>query len=348
MSRGRHGLVDEDSLKDQLREQVDWRDFLETRLQAQRVTESGGELRHSCILPFGKHSRGDIHPSASFNIEKLKYNCYVCGGGDIFWLLQVVEGLTHDEAVRECQKLVHFVDKTGTQLSMEIEKLCRGEAPEEEESLPIFDSAVLEPWRVYISYLKKRGITLETAKKFQLGYNSDVDRLIIPHFFNGNLVGWQARKLPGAPKSSPKYLNSDDFPRQNTLYNFDQASQYRHIYLVEAPLSAVWMAQNGFPNVVASFGSKITKEQLALLSRFKSVTVFFDEDLAGFLGIRTVYNNLVGPGLFYVQHPNENDPFDCSPGVLKVHLDEHVEPLSLWRVDEDQLRRKVQHCLREA
>ena len=47
----------------------------------------------------------------------------------------------------------------------------------------------------------------------------------------------------------------------------------------------------GIPNVMATFGAKVTSQQLWLLTNFK-VTVWFDDDLAGRAGERTLVAGL--------------------------------------------------------
>src|ERR1017187_3010288 len=59
---------------------------------ARNITVKGDEILHSCSLPFGLHSNGDEHPSASLNWSKLVFHCYGCGSsGGIAWFVSVCE-----------------------------------------------------------------------------------------------------------------------------------------------------------------------------------------------------------------------------------------------------------------
>src|SRR4051812_1469073 len=76
---------------------------------AKNIVRNGDELIHSCLLDkvHPHHSHGDSSPSASLNDERMLYNCWSFGGGDIVWLVQEMEGISRRRAL---QRLAEFIE----------------------------------------------------------------------------------------------------------------------------------------------------------------------------------------------------------------------------------------------
>lgn len=349
----KRGIYDTyEMLKYRLRE-VDWLDFLQSEYGIQHVTVDGPEIRHSCVLPFGNHRHGDRNPSASFNVEKLSYNCYVCGGGGLLWFIMSMEDCDEQEAINKLRSLVNGDDITTEQLVLELEGLMSEEKGSSKE-LPIYPKSTLEAFEIDAELLLGKGfdenvfggLTAETLEFFQVGYNENERRVIIPHFFEGELRGWQGRRTKKSEK--PKYKNTTGFPRRETLFNWDNAQGYSEVFVVEAPLSAMWMSQCGFPNTVATFGSEVTEEQIALLRRFGGVVTFLDDDEAGLKGTKRIVDNLKGPLVMIVEHEGVNDPKDLGKDELVEYCMNRVTLSSLYSFDrssdfERAVRRHLGH-----
>jgi len=107
---------------------------------------------------------------------------------------------------------------------------------------------------------------------------------------HGNVVGFTGRVMPGAPDDSAKYMNSPETPiyhKGRLLFGLDLAKQAikraGHVIVVEGNLDVIASHKAGVENVVASSGTALTEEHVALLKRFTSTLVFsFDADAAGF------------------------------------------------------------------
>ena len=270
---------------------LDAYDVLVNIIGARNITPSGEELIHSCPLPFGGHKNGDSNPSASINTQTLLFNCFTCGGGDVVWLVSNVLGTTRAEAISILRK-----EADGTKLvpvDQFVDKLkgIFNELPKDREEIPIFSSNILARWIGPCDYLTARGVSLDIQKQMLTGIDTgrvemagqtavQVDRVVIPHFINGKLVGWVARKISDVP-GVPKYRNSKGFPRGAWLFNLDNARDYEHVYVVESPMSVLVLKSRGINNVVATFGAKVEEKQINLLRQFSKVTVFMDGDDAG-------------------------------------------------------------------
>jgi hypothetical protein len=241
------------------------------------------EIIHSCLIDRVEphHTNGDASPSAAANADKKVYICYQWWGGDLFHLIAKMEG---KESLAD---IVPIIGQFLTGIAQEPDKV-RAELDKifaqthvYEADLPRYADRVLEPWLREHPYWAARGVAPETVEQFKLGFDPLENRVVFPHFFGGSLVGWQKRVTPETTPAFPKYRNSVGFPKSETLYNYDRAKSYRSVIVVESPMSVVRADTLGIPNVVATFGAKVTERQLDMLRAWDTVYVWFDADSAG-------------------------------------------------------------------
>ena len=249
-----------------------------------------GELIHACCLPSGRHSRGDSNPSASLNYKKLTYNCLGCGqSGGLLWFIAECRGTSATEAsswlgketgtdghVQDLAKLLEFFDS-----------LYGKDAPEP-PPMPKLDPSVLNPWLAIHPYLTEiRHIPEDNIKKYLVGYGTlrikvgderwvSSERIIIPHFWKADLVGWQSRRLFKSD-GTPRWKSSSDFPKDVTIYNYVER---RASIVVESPMNVLRHVHH-LGTMEATFGAAVTDVQLRLLSRHPEVVLWFDNDDAG-------------------------------------------------------------------
>lgn len=299
----------------------------------------GGELIHGCLLPFGNHRDQDRNPTASLNYEKLTYNCLGCGaGGGLLWFI----GLCRDTSGTEARKWLE--DQTGTGADEQslssllqffdavYEKQRHADPP-----MPRMDDKVLDPWLAIHPYMTEvRRIPEQTLMDFRVGYGVlrtrvgadafvDSQRIVIPHFWRGTLVGWQTRRLVSSD-GTPKYLSSPDFPKDRTLYNYDQRATT--CVVVESPLSVLSKAHLG--SVEATFGASVTDKQVRLLSIHRRVTLFMDNDEAGWNATRRLGEALEAYSSVWVApNPYAADPADLDDETY-ASLVEDAVPYALW------------------
>lgn len=295
------------SLFAEVREAEVYRDY-RRRLDAQAVLDHYGaenayeqsaadgtqEVIHSCLIDRVEphHNNGDSNPSAACNLDKKVYICYQWWGGDLFHLIAKMEG--KDSLAEIVPLLGPFLTgsvATADKVKAELDKIFAKPAAFSME-LPRYADRVLEPWLREHPYWASRGIGPETVEAFRLGFDPNENRVVFPHFFNGSLVGWQKRVTLDTRPAFPKYRNSVGFPKAETLYNYDRARDYGRVIVVESPMSVVRAHTLGFPNVVATFGAKVTAHQIELLRRWRDIYVWFDADAAGYSGEQKVVSNL--------------------------------------------------------
>jgi hypothetical protein len=252
------------------------------------VVEHSGEMRHGCMLPGGNHSDQIANPTGSLNFKKLTYKCLGCSqSGGLLWFIGIMRGCTGRQArqwlaketgtegnVSSLGKLLELFD------SIYSEKRTR-------PSIPVMSQNILKPWLFIHPYMTEtRKVDLETLFHFQVGYGEfevgppearmKSKRIVIPHIWKNNLVGWQTRRLYN--DGTAKYLNSPDFPRDSTIYNYDGRRDYA--IDVESPMS-VLRHFNNEPGFEATFGASVSDSQLVPMRMHRRHILFPDNGSAG-------------------------------------------------------------------
>jgi DNA primase len=145
------------------------------------------------------------------------------------------------------------------------------------------------------SYLKERGLTLETIVDFGIGFCAKgmmAGRIAIPiHNADGGAVAYAGR-LPGeATAENPKYKLPQGFRKSLEVFNIDRAikeSAEKPLVIVEGFFDCMKVHQCGHRKVVALMGVTMSaaQEQLILkhATRDSHVIVMLDENEAGQAG----------------------------------------------------------------
>lgn len=282
----------------------------------------------------------------SIDEDTLVWNCFHCGGGLLPQL--VAQALdfedTDDERAwdQAVQWLIPYSDGEVDSLTDEqfLEQLERNLAAgsvtvkhHRKVDIPVYSERVLNGLLdVPSEVLAHWNITRqETAEHFRLGYQLARERgtyvgpaIVIPHFFHGKLVGYQERWLgDDRPKWLKKYMNTDDFPRHDTLYNWDEASRAGGVvFVVESVMSVLRLWELGY-DAVATFGAKVTDTQLRLLRTIETgLYLSFDNDKDGRSALARCNAHLMG------EIPVWTLPFvDSAKGDLADLSDDEVEDL---------------------
>jgi len=288
-------MINSKELLKDLAEGLDAYSLLQDLCGAEEITQSGNELIHSCRLPFGMHKNGDQNPSASLNTETLLYNCFTCGGGSVFWLIENVLDITFNQAVVRVKEYSTSVAIDYQTFVERLKENLNKGRPEGKIDIPVYSENILDPWIQPTEYMDSRGVSREIQSEMKIGLREHVEewvrqgdafqkvsasRIIIPHFVNGQLVGWQGRKLSADPRL-PKYKNSKNFPKAWTLYNYDSLDKKEELVVVESPMSVLKLKSLGINNVVSTFGASISDYQVHLIRQFQEVCIWMDGDAAG-------------------------------------------------------------------
>lgn len=319
------------------------------------VREPDGELIHRCVLPWHPETK----PSASLNYKKLVYRCLGCDSrGGLLWLIGTVRGVSGPQA-REWINNETGLGGADFDLAALLNYL---DAVYEERSytpppMPKFSPRVLEPWRLIHPWLTDpqpdgRAVPVDNIIALQVGYaeryfmgpdEPTSERIVIPHFWKGDLVGWQTRRI--TDDGTPKYKSTADFPKDRTIYDYDR--KRRWAVVVESPASV--MRHRHHQPMEGTFGAAITDRQIRLLSYHERVVLWMDNDPAGWKAVLGRLDETTGewvPGLaerlmpycdvWVVDNPWAADPADMDDATVSALIQDAV-PYAVWRKPEKLL-----------
>lgn len=135
------------------------------------------------------------------------------------------------------------------------------------------------------SLFLKDGLNEVTQSLFDIRYDKETDRILIPVIFKNSLVGMIGRYNSfEVPKKVPKYFPILVYPKSEILFGYDLCENdirtNGNVILVESEKSVMKSIQSGLFNTLAVGGSNISKSQINLLKELnvKNVFVCFDSD----------------------------------------------------------------------
>ena len=133
----------------------------------------------------------------------------------------------------------------------------------------------------YLTPLHERGLSHTTLEKFEIGFSKSKNRIVIPvKNQQYKIVGLIGRAIESLQE--PRYLYNKGFKRADVLFNIQNAKAFPEVIVVEGSVDAMKVHEAGFPNVVATLGAQVSKNQVVLLKKyFDKIIIFSDNDDAG-------------------------------------------------------------------
>ncbi|MBE3592892.1 MAG: DNA primase [Thermoanaerobacter sp.] len=283
------------------------------------LKKAGKEFKGLC--PFHREKT----PSFMVSQEKQVYHCFGCNAsGNVVTFIMDIENLTFKEAIE------FLADRVG--ITLEESQLSDQEHRRKKlideiykinklAAMYFYNKLFSEEGRQALAYIRKRGLTEATIKKFGIGYSppqgngllnflkekgytesflvkagllSQKNNRYYDRFRNrvmfpiidvkGNVIGFGGRSIDD---SLPKYLNTPEteaFKKGKTLFaiNFAKKTQQDKFIIVEGYMDAISLHQAGIDCAVASLGTALTGDQARLIKRYKgNVVIAYDADEAG-------------------------------------------------------------------
>lgn len=262
--------------------------------------------------------------TASFMVSPAKqiYHCFGClVGGDSIKFVMELQKIGYIEAIKEIANIIGFklIYKNG-----KLDSLMQDNE--------IFLEYVLSNQQHIMQIALNRGISEAVIKEFCIGYggedfeirnlyenkkealNSGIlfesnngyksmfsKRLIIPIFNgNGKCVAFSGRSLDS--KQNPKYINSKHtklYNKSKILFGYDKAKKHiakeKSVYIVEGYFDVLALHTMDFKNSVGICGTALTKEHIALLTKYDdiSINLALDNDSAGESATLRAINTLI-------------------------------------------------------
>jgi hypothetical protein len=127
-------------------------------------------------------------------------------------------------------------------------------------------------------YLIERGFTPDSLRTWEIGYDSEAERVVIPvRDADGSIVGFSRRATKKDQK--PKYLHLD-FAKGQYLYGMHLIIGKSRLVVTEGQLDAIAASTETY-GAVATMGSRVTKEQIRLMRGFQRLYLAKDMDRDG-------------------------------------------------------------------
>ena len=138
---------------------------------------------------------------------------------------------------------------------------------------------------VHSEIFRNDGIDNEMQSLFGIRYDKKSNRILLPVFFKGELVGLFGRiNMTEFPKEVSKYFPILCYPKGEVLFGYDENKETiiekKEVILVESEKSVIKAFQKEMYNVLAVGGSNVTKSHIKLLEELNVEYVFicFDSD----------------------------------------------------------------------
>lgn len=265
-------------------------------------------------------------------------HCFAqCGiSGTFSRAISIIEGCSE----REARKLILGHKITGRRKTTK--RNVRSNFNEDAPALPEFDSYLPN---VATDYLSGRGITENSVAAFEIGWDWEDQRIVIPaKDLNGTTRFLIKRAV--LQSQNPKYLYAPEGVSKNSLLFggclIDPALiRSQGMIIVEGSLDAIRLYQHGLRNVVATLGTGVSEIQSRIVSRLRprKIILFFDRDSAGSHGIEIAARRLRRYPIFIVRYPADlYDPAEFSREEANRALKKAI-PLARYTARVRQLTR---------
>lgn len=291
-----------------------------------KMRYEGDVIRACCKIHGGNNASAFV-----INHESGLWYCHTgdCGGGDMFTLVQKMEGITFAESV-------HWLsDFLGINIDgMTIVERKTGYLNDLKKFITLMKSkkkTELQEYKIDANVrevVRYRNFNEDTLKYFNLGYVESItlhkqngdeytlyDRLVFPLVFKGVQVGMSLRKTKS--NDYPKWFHQPvHIEASKMLYNHDALLHTDVITICEG-ITDVWAFHEINVPAVAIFGSHLSKEQYKLLMYSGAdIVLAFDGDEAG----RNATKKTI-------------EMFRNKANIEVIYFDEGQDPASITRED---------------
>lgn len=291
-----------------------------------------GEFLPKVVCPNPEHDTNKRH--FQINAEKGLVHCFAgCGiSGSYTRAISIIEGCSE----REARRIILRGSKTTRKA---IQHSRRGNVVrargKENTAKPSLDYSHYLP-EAAAAYLRQRGISDGSVAHFQIGWDKQDLRIVIPA---KDLQGEVRLLIKRAVKERqhPKYLYTEGFPKTSLLFgacDLDPSMvQSQGIVLVEGSLDRIALWQHGITTAVATLGTGVSEIQARIIDRLRPSIVYlmFDRDTSGVHGIEIARRRLHKCALRVCRYPSERfDPAELTKGEAYRAIDRAIPVAKLF------------------
>jgi len=299
-------------------------------IEVSKIT--GRSIICQCIMPKHRDSTPSMHIDKKTGI----YYCFGCREkGTLLKAITIVNGMEYPEnkLYLESFSNIHNISMRDI-----IDDIDRDKEPDAEQSdvlvkgyrrnysaesintKPVYYPMGTDSWSAEVYEWCERALIKYNIVKpyFNLGYcrvGKYKDRIIIPVWFKGKLVDFQARAVN--KETEPKDLFIYGIPVGVFLFNYDNINWDYAVCIVEGAVDVLrlWPYST---NCVAALGSYLCEPQAELLKRSKSLITLPDNDMGGLSLLNSIKSQLNGMEL-WLRYFDKKDIPNLLKKVVKVN-----------------------------
>lgn len=243
------------------------------------------DRNNKALCPFHEEKT----PSFSIDEKEGIFKCFGCGvGGDCITFVAKLKELSNLDAAKLIDSDFHLgLFEDSSKPTKIIKKKVEKPIPKqtEEEKPFVLDPTIkpmLQECAKHIeeqTYMQSRGLTIETLKKFKVGYDREKNAITIP--YSNAMTYYQLRFINEKRFYKPEKDKAGDEPIYNerALANKTRTP----IFVVESPICAMSVAQEG-GIAIATCGTGCINKLSDALKKTKprgALILCFDNDIAG-------------------------------------------------------------------
>lgn len=285
----------------------------------------------------------DKTPSCGVDLDKSFWHCFSCGqGGRLRSLFRDINGHSINKELGipwEKQNETIFINPFKTEVKDDVKKQPDVHIALDGAFVPVRSSPDA------CKYLASRCIPVSVAESMRMQFapmaksfdiNDPKDetkwvyftkRLVIPIYEKGRLMSCEGRDIYGKEYFFNQLKRQGKDPEQykykkciyptgsstSTLYDLDKLDRNKTLYFLEGLMDLAILRTDSYfdsRNSTAIFGASLSRRQFTLLSEFKSTVNIIDNDLAGWISLKSwkdyikEYN--LGEGHMFVLPPYTN------------------------------------------
>ena len=296
--------------------------------------------RGKYLCPLCGSGSGGASSDGAFSIDRdgVHGKCFSCGFyGDIFDLEAAKTGKPLPEATRAVVARYDFLPSTGA------EKPAAMPADPPPAAAPADFSAQLRVCADQLAgsageqYLSNRGFTKETMSRFMLGYDPVKNEITIP--YNRACSYYSTRRLD--PAATVKHWKPSRDDADPVLFNAAALRQDRPVFVVESPLCAISIMQEGGSAVALSGATNqnLLMQELAQIPARPLLILSLDNDEPGKKAQDQLAEKLTAAGINYMQFnaagpfKDPNEALQSDPSALRVLVAAGYEVAEAYAAD---------------
>ena len=269
-------------------------------------------------------SNRDSRPSMGIKITDtaVLVHCFTCGfkSGQLSYLYSRLAH--HDVSWEPALQAVRSMEAQYLSNGLEALRSIGYMKKQEEKETPL-DEALFAPYaNKFAPYLMRRGITLDTAKRWGVGVDEERKRAVIPvRDKDGLLWGAVGRTYV---EEKPKYLNYWEMKKGRHILGHHLVENSSTTVIVEGSIDALLadqaIQQAGYGedyNVICILGSSVSDIQVQkIISCSHEVIIALDADDAGMKGTKAAiqsFSKRIMTRVADISSVGQNDFGSCSP-----------------------------------